>query len=140
MRDGLLSGPDRLELEDGRTLRLLSAMEALQARREAAGLARDERERALCSNACLLARALEENDQTVFASGGEVLEHLTAEQIGALAGTWAAFNREVNPAPTDGAQRVEALKKVWSTRRKNGCTGACCGSSEPSPLRIVSER
>ena len=78
-----------------------------------------------CSNACLLARALEENDQTVFASGGEVLEHLTAEQIGALAGTWAAFNREVNPAPTDGAQRVEALKKVWSTRRKNGCGGAC---------------
>ena len=40
-------------------LRLLSALEVLEARREAAQLAESQGERALCSNACLLARALE---------------------------------------------------------------------------------
>ena len=43
----------------GWTMRLLSAAEVLEARREAGELAADERERAVCSNACLLARALE---------------------------------------------------------------------------------
>ena len=49
----------RLRLEDGSELRLLSALEVLEARREAAQLAEGQGERALCSNACLLARALE---------------------------------------------------------------------------------
>ena len=56
----ILAGRDRFSLDNGMDLRLLSALEVLQARREAACLAQGDRERALCSNACLLARALEE--------------------------------------------------------------------------------
>ena len=56
----MLERRERLKLEDGRELRLLSALEVLEARREAEGLARGEAEAALCANACLLARALEQ--------------------------------------------------------------------------------
>ena len=48
-----LAGPKEMETEDGETLRLLTAMEVLQARREAEELAQEDRERALCANACL---------------------------------------------------------------------------------------
>ena len=58
----ILAQRDRLSLDNGMDLRLLSALEVLQARREAAELAGEDRERALCSNACLLARALEQED------------------------------------------------------------------------------
>ena len=56
----MLAGRDRMPLDNGFDLRLLSALEAIQARREGLELAADGPERALCSNACLLARALEE--------------------------------------------------------------------------------
>ena len=55
----MLAGRDRMSLDNGFDLRLLSALEAIQARREGLELAADGPERALCSNACLLARALE---------------------------------------------------------------------------------
>lgn len=139
MLDSILSGPDRLELEDGRQLRLLSAMEVLQARREAAELVREERERAVCSNACLLARALERDGQPVYRDGTQVLEELTVAQIGTLSDLWAQFNREVNPSVADGAGAQE-LKNVWSTRQGSGCTGACCDPFQPCPRRTVSER
>ena len=61
----MLERRERLKLEDGRELRLLSALEVLEARREAEGLARGEAEAALCANACLLARALERGGQPV---------------------------------------------------------------------------
>ena len=54
----ILAGRDRISLENGFDLRLLSALEILQARREGETLSGDGGERALCSNACLLARAL----------------------------------------------------------------------------------
>ena len=139
MLDSILSGPDRMELEDGRQLRLLSAMEVLQARREAEELAREERERAVCSNACLLARALERDGKPVYRDGAQVLEELTVEQISALSDLWAQFNREVNPSVTDG-EGAQELKNVWSTHRGSGCTGACCDPFQPCPRRIVSER
>ena len=62
MEYSILAGRDRISLNNGMDLRLLSALEVLQARREAAELAGEERERALCSNACLLARALEHSE------------------------------------------------------------------------------
>ena len=128
MRGGLLSGAERLRLSDGRELRLLSALEVMQARREAEELAaREDRERALCSNACLLARALERRGRPVFASGRDVLAGLTVEEIGALARRWSEFNREENPGLSGGEERTEALKKVWSTRRRSACGGACSG-------------
>ena len=54
----ILAGADRMELENGMELRLLSALEVLEARREATALAGEDRDRALCSNACLLAQEL----------------------------------------------------------------------------------
>ena len=110
--DSLLSRMDRLTLEDGMQLRLLSAQEVLEARREAGQLAQGEEERALCANACLLARALEAREgEAVFSSGGEVLSALRVEEIAALAGTWSQFNREENPALTMGEEQAEQLKK-----------------------------
>ena len=44
--ESILSARDRMTLENGMQLRLLSALETLQARREAKELAADDRERA----------------------------------------------------------------------------------------------
>ena len=140
MQTSLLGGPDRLELEDQRQLRLLSAMEVLEARREADWLAQGARERALCSNACLLARALMKDGDQLFRDGSHVLEELTVEEIGTLAEQWSKFNRQVNPGPQIGEDRVEEQKNVWSTPGRSGCTGACCDPFQPCPRRIVSER
>ena len=108
----MLERRERLKLEDGRELRLLSALEVLEARREAEGLARAPKEHALCSNACLLARALETEEGSPIFSGGEaVLAGLRVEEIAALAKTWSQFNREDNPALTMGQEEAEALKK-----------------------------
>ena len=96
-----------------------------QARREAEGLARGEAEAALCANACLLARALERGGQPVFADGGAALAGLSAREIGALAGRWAAFDRAENPSPEDGEERLEGLKKAWSTRPMSAFAGVC---------------
>lgn len=86
-------------VQDGWTLRALPALELLQARREAAELAADRRERALCANACLLARVLadQESGEAVFPDGRAVLAGLTAEEIGDLAARWSAFRRERDP-------------------------------------------
>ena len=56
MDSSILARQDRVHLDNGMDLRLLSALEVLQARREAGELACEDRERALCSNACLLAQ------------------------------------------------------------------------------------
>ena len=102
----------KFELEDGTELRLLSAMEVLEARREAAELAEEDRERALCSNACLLARALHRKGVTVYDSGREVLERLTVSQIQSLAARWAEFDRRENPGSAAGREAVEQIKKA----------------------------
>jgi len=140
MYSGLLGGPSELELEDGRHLRLLSAMEVLEARREAQWLARDGQERALCSNACLLARAVVRDGRPAFRDGNQVLEQMTAEEIGTLAGRWSQFNAQVNPGLNAGDEQVNELKNVWSTPGKSGCTGACCDPFQPCPRKIASER
>ena len=135
MTGGLLAGKRRTEAGEGRTLRLLSALEVLEARREAAGLAREDRERALCANACLLARALERRGRPVFPDGRAVLAAMTAEEIGALARRWSEFRRAENPSPEDGEERVDALKKAWSTRLMSAFGGACSGRFRRCPPR-----
>ena len=135
MRGCVGAGRERMRLGDGRELRLLSALEVLQARREAEELAQSEGERALCANACLLARALENHGRPVFDSGRAVLAAMGVREIGALAGTWAAFDRAENPAPEDGEEGALALKKAWSTRLRSAFAGACSGRSGPSPRR-----
>lgn len=127
MGPSILAGQDRLPLKNGMELRLLSALEVLQARREAGELAQEDRERALCSNACLLARALEqaEDHTPVFADGRAVLSTLTVEEIAALAGRWARFREENNPGLnlTDG--ELEELKKNSVTNPVSGFDGGC---------------
>ena len=112
----ILAGQDRISLENGFDLRLLSALEVLQARRESLELAGDGREQALCSNACLLARALEgtEDRLPVFSDGRAVLAGLTAAEIASLAARWSAFSRENDP----GLELArEELKKVMEDLR-----------------------
>lgn len=121
----LRAGFGRLELGGGWSLRLLSAMEVLEARREAGALVREDREKALCSNACLLARALEKDGGVWFPSGEEALDGLSVEEIGTLARRWAKFNRAENPSPEDGEARLDTLKKALSTRRMPGFSGVC---------------
>ena len=133
--ESILSRKDRLELGDGRQLRLLSAQEVLEAGREAGELAQSQGERALCANACLLARALENHGRPVFDSGKAVLAAMGIREIGALAAKWAAFDREENPSPEDGRERALALKKAWSTRLMSAFAGACSGRSGPSQQR-----
>lgn len=112
MEASILARRDRLTLDNGMQLRLLSALEVLQARREAEGLAQAPRERALCSNACLLARALETPEGGPVFSGGEaVLAGLRVEETAALSRTWSQFNREENPPLTMGQEEAEELKK-----------------------------
>lgn len=130
MEVGLLGGKSRMKVREGRglELRLLSAFEVMQARREAEELARGgDREKALCSNACLLARALERDGKPVFSSGEQALEKLRVEEITALAEQWADLNRTENRSVFDGEEQVEAAKKGWSTRLRSALCGACSG-------------
>ncbi len=123
----ILAGRDRISLSNGFDLRLLSALEVLQARRESGELARDGKERALCSNACLLARALErtEDHTSVFDGGRAVLAGLTAEEIACLAGRWSAFRRENDPGLDLSQEELEQVKKNSVRPRESGCAGGC---------------
>ena len=125
MDGGFWTGPDRVKAGGGMTLRLLSAREVLEARREGGALARDGKEQALCRNACLLARALERNGAPVFADGRAALDGLRVEDIARLADRWAQFNRECNPSPLDGEEEIRQRKKAWSTRLMSAFSGAC---------------
>ena len=108
--EALLAGAERMALGDGRFLRLLSAQETLEARREGEALARTGREKALCSNAALLARALEGPEGPLFSHAQAVLEGMTAREIGVLSAQWAAFDRAQNPAP-EHPEQVEEWKR-----------------------------
>ena len=127
MEGSILAQRDRVSLQNGMELRLLSALEVLQARREAEELADGERERALCSNACLLARALEreEDHAPVFESGLAVLSGLTVEEIASLARRWSQLRRESDPGPGLGEEELEKVKKNSVPTPVSGCGGGC---------------
>ena len=131
---GFWTGPRRIKVNEG-ALRLLSAREVLEARREGDALARDGRERALCRNACLIARALERHGKPVFDGGEAVLDALRVEDIARLAGAWAAFNRDCNPSPLDGEEETARRKKAWSTRIMSAFSGVCSACLAPCPPR-----
>lgn len=112
MTPSILAGRDQMDLDNGMRLRLLSALEVLQARREADGLSQNPGERALCANACLLARALETQEgEPVFSNGEAVLGGLRVEEISALARTWSQFNQEENPPLTLSREQADEVKK-----------------------------
>ena len=127
MDSSILARQDRVHLDNGMDLRLLSALEVLQARREAGELACEDRERALCSNACLLARALEQEEEhkPVFSDGRAVLAGLTVEEIGGLARRWSQLRRESAPGLNVTEEELENVKKNSGATRKNGCGGGC---------------
>lgn len=130
------AGRERMTAAEGE-LRLLSALEVLEARREGAALAADRGERALCDNACLIARALEKDGKPVFADGRAVLAGLRVEDIARLSGQWADFNREENPSPVGSGEEQEQRKKAWSTRVMSAFNGACSACSALFPRRNV---
>ena len=116
---------DRMPLPNGMELRLLSALEVLQARREAGALAGEERERALCSNACLLARALTCQGKPVFAGGREALAGLTVSEIAALSQKWRDFDRRENPGLSLKEEELEQVKKNSAKTTRSACAGGC---------------
>ena len=128
------TGPDRIKVKEGH-LRLLSAREALDARRAGDALAQDGKERALCRNACLVARALERHGKPVFQDGEAVLNALRVEDIARLAAAWAEFNGHANPSALDGEEEIERRKKAWSTRIMSAFSGACSVCSALCPPR-----
>ena len=122
----LIAGKTRLHLEDGTTLRLLTAWEVLGAKSAARTLEEEGiQEAALCSNACILAAAWEKKGAPICADGKEMLQKLSVSQIQRLAKTWAQFDREENPSVTEEEGRLDALKKAWSTRPRRAFTGVC---------------
>ena len=121
-------------------LRLLAAWEILQLREESAQLAQNGLERALCSNACLIARALERNGKPVYPDGKAVLKALRVEDIVRLADQWGEFNRTCNPSPLDGEEETERRKKVWSTRLTRAFNGVCSALSARCPRRNGQEK
>ena len=135
MSAAIVAGRDRMDLDNGMQVRLLSALEVLRARREAEELAQEERERPLCSNACLLSRALERDGGPVFDSGRAALAGMSAREIRALAGRWAAFDRGENPSPENGEEAAMPAKKAWGTRLMSAFAGVCSGRSTPFPRR-----
>ena len=134
MEAWLWTGPERIKVDRGE-LRLLSAREVLEAWREGNAMAQDGRERALCHNACLVAKALERKGKPAFESEEAVLDGLRAEDIARLADAWAAFNRECNPSPLDGEEEISRRKKAWSTRVMSAFSGACSGCLALCPPR-----
>ena len=123
-----------MEGRPGLTLRVLSAWEALEARREGRAMEETGREAALCANACLLSRALEQKGEPVFSDGEAVLRALTVAEIAGLARQWAEFSREAGPSPRD-LEAVDSLKKAWSTRLTRAFSGVCSGLLGCCPLR-----
>ena len=114
------------ELEGGLRLRLLTARQVLEARREAVELAADGRELALCSNACLVARGVtDRRGKPVYRDGGDALDRESPETIERMAGAWARFRREEEPGLDLGEERLDSLKKAWSTCRGSACGGVC---------------
>lgn len=101
-------------------LRVATALEVLEARRETAELMESGEEKALCANACLLAKALYRKDQRVFEHGGQVLEKLTPGEIGKLAAELAELDRAENPSPEDAWAESVTRKKALSTRPMSG--------------------
>ncbi len=125
MSGSILNLPAERALKNGRKMRLLSAWEELEARREGEELAASGRDKALCANAALLSRALLEDDGCpVFQSGEEVLKTLTAGPIAEFARHWGEFDRSCDPAPWD-EKAVDEAKKDWSARLMSAFAGAC---------------
>lgn len=140
MSGSILARWDRVSLDGGFDLRLLSALELLQARREGLELAADGWEQALCGNACLLARALERTEDRVpvFDGGREALAGLTAEEITALITRWDALRRENDPSLNRLEEEGEPAEEEPPVPQEMG--KGISVQEEKSPRREVTEK
>lgn len=105
----LLAGSGERELEGGLQLRVIPAMEVLQARREAMEKSGgDEQTLGMWMNACLLSRAVYCDGARAFADGQALLQAVTAKTLNAWAQSYAALCEEEDPAcSAENAQRVK---------------------------------
>lgn len=117
----ILAEVDRMTLDNGMELRLVSAWEILEIRREAEELSSSGLDSGVCTNACLLARALEAEGTALFEDGASLMKALSLEEIGQLVQIWGDFNKRVNPSPSSG--EVESLKKNWLGKKLSGFIG-----------------
>lgn len=68
----------------------------------------------------LLKRSLTEGGEAAFASAEDVENALSVGEINELVRCYALLDGAENPSSEDGREKVEALKKAWSTRPTNG--------------------
>lgn len=94
-------------------LRLLTAQEVLEARWEVFALAGEDRELALCSNACLEARTVTKRGRRAYRSGADVLERCSVEEIQALARLCPACRAEAEREtyPVCGRETGEVIRE-----------------------------
>lgn len=100
---------------------------SMLAGREALALSKGEQELALCSNACLLALAWSKGGKPLYASGGGLLRDCSVSNIRRMAKKFADFERVENPSIEEEEEKVEAIKKAWSTRMRSAFAGVCSG-------------
>ncbi len=103
----LLAGPRR-EKRRGHELRVLTAMELLEAQREGELLPGGEETGALRHNAAILSRAVVRGNVPVFCAPEQVLRQWSAEKIAREMGAYRALAARVAPDCGDG-HRVEQL-------------------------------
>lgn len=140
MSYGLLSGISSMKVEGGYTLHLLSALEILQARREGLSMAQNGLEQALCTNACLLSRALTRGGAPLYEDGEAVLSHMTPQEIERLSQIWYQFSRQENPSPEDSQEPVNQIKKGWSIPLMSAFVGVCSAPFKRSLQRLVPKK
>ncbi len=105
----LLGGSGRQALEGGMELRVVPAMEVLQARREAMEKSGDDAQAlGMWMNACLLARAVYQDGKRVFADGQALLRAVTAKRLSDWAQRYAALCEAEEPACS--AENAERMK------------------------------
>ena len=106
-----LAGPRRIK-RDGHELRILSAWELLQARREAETLPGREETAALRNNACILSWAVVRGGGKVFSSGKSVLENWSGEQIAREMQAYRALAERVDPGCGEGSKTETLLAQL----------------------------
>lgn len=99
---------------EGQPLRLVppKAAQILEAKAEALRMEPAEEARVLCSNACLLARALLREDGPAFGNGTQVLKALTPAQIEALSQRLARLCQAETPGVETPGLAVEDYKEA----------------------------
>lgn len=88
---------ERTRPRKGHSLRLLTAKELLEARREAEAMEGEPETRGLRSNACLLSRAVSRGGDRVFPDGNAVLEAWSGEKIAREAAAYRKFAAQADP-------------------------------------------